>query len=209
MILTPGRQPGSLNGSSRRRVLRSTASTVTRETPRSNCFSAAPDSKSVNARDRDESPSARCSRPRGFRAGSAWAGAFPDTLSGGLSGDELRRSRQQTLERVASDARQTHEHTRVMLVVLFEVIDVRLFLNQEVAVGLGDPDDQAVGLGLLVRRHARDQPGAMDERRSAPGPSDFDAAHFAPDRAHRREGHNAEYTRASPPVALRKFSHLT
>jgi len=67
-----------------------------------------------------------------------------------------------------------------------------LFLDQQIAVGVRDPDDKGVWLGLFVGGHARDQLAAMDERRSAPARSPFDVRDRASDGAHCGEGHGAE-----------------
>src|SRR5262245_12131952 len=60
---------------------------------------------------------------------------------------EFPRAVQEVLERVLRDARQPDEHARVVEVVILQIVDIRFFGDERVAIGEVDADNQRARLG--------------------------------------------------------------
>jgi hypothetical protein len=74
-----------------------------------------------------------------------------------LAGDEAPRHAQQVSQSVGVDARQPHEHARIVDVMILQVIDFRVGCQQFRPAGEIDANRERVGLGGAVNGNARQQ----------------------------------------------------
>ena len=90
-------------------------------------------------------------------------------------------------KRIRTNPWKPHEHARIRDVVLLQIVGVRVFFDERVAVGEVHHHDERVGLGRLVGRHAHEHLAADLERRLAPRGRELDVRQRAPDRLDRLE----------------------
>src|SRR5688572_2123487 len=86
-----------------------------------------------------------------------------------LAVNVLPRHGQQVAQRIRMNLLQAHQQAGIANVMLLEIVDVWLRGQQLVALREVQQDHQRIGLGLFVRRPARDQLAPQLECRRAPG----------------------------------------
>ena len=105
-------------------------------------------------------------------AGARWASSAPAAagvrLAPHLDVDEAVCAAHEVPKRVETNAGQPHEHTRVVHIVCFQVVDGRVVFDKRVTVGEGHHHDQGVRFGRLMGRHAYEHPPVHLQSRLAP-----------------------------------------